>query len=294
MAWFKSMTPHRFNGAALAMSTEAAKKYAFVPCAPLEIESRGWVEPVEDKGFIYEVNGQQFMRLAIERKNLPKQVIDAQTRARCKEIEQVQGFACGRTQTRKTREDVIDALLPRAFATRSSVDIWIDPNNGWLVVGTASSTACDAALTHLIRSFDKMPIETLRTNMSPGAAMTMWLQQDEMPEGFNCDQDAELRSNGEGQATVRYVHHTLEADDMNRHIAAGKQCTRLAMTWADKISFVLTENMRIKSIAPLDVLKQTEDEPSVAGDLMLMAGEFNRLLRDLVDALGGEMESDEA
>jgi recombination associated protein RdgC len=293
MAWFKSMTPYRFNGAALVISDEAAKQYAFAPCGALEIESRGWIEPVEDMGLIYAVNGQQFMRLAIERKNLPKQVIDAQVKLRCKELEKLQGFVPGRKQTRELRENVIDELLPRAFATRSSVDIWIDPANGWLVVGTASSTAAEAALTHLIRSFDKFPVETLRTNMSPGAAMTMWLQQDETPAEFRADQDTELRSSGEGNATVRYVHHTLEADDMNRHIAAGKQCTRLALTWQDKISFVLTDTWRLKSIAPLDVLKETEDDQTLAGELMLMTGEFNRLLRDLVDALGGEMESDE-
>jgi Putative exonuclease, RdgC len=38
----------------------------------------------------------------------------------------------------------------------------------------------------------------------------------EAPAGFTLDQDTELRSCGEGNATVRYVGHALETDDMRR------------------------------------------------------------------------------
>ncbi len=37
---------------------------------------------------------------------------------------------------------------------------------------------------------------------------------------------------------------------VRRHIQSGKQCTRLAMTWADRVSFVLTESLDVKRIAP--------------------------------------------
>ena len=50
----------------------------------------------------------------------------------------------------------------------------------------------------------------------------------------------ELRAAADGNATVRYVGHTLDTEDMRRHIEAGKQCMRLAMTWNDRVSFVLT------------------------------------------------------
>ena len=123
--------------------------------------------------------------------------------------------------------------------------------------------------------------------------MTEWLQADDAPAGFTVDMDTELRATGESKATVRYVRHTLEADDVRRHIAAGKQCTRLAMTWNDKISFVLTESLAIKSVKPLDVIKETEsstknDDERFDGDLMLMTGELSKLMADVVEALGGE------
>jgi recombination associated protein RdgC len=123
--------------------------------------------------------------------------------------------------------------------------------------------------------------------------MTDWLSSDEVPGGFTVDQDTELRATGEGRAIVRYVRHTPEAADVQRHIGAGKQCTRLAMTWADKVSFVLTETLAIKKITPLDVLKETDsttknDEERFDTDMALMTGELARMLADLVEALGGE------
>ncbi|AAP85953.1 hypothetical protein PHG201 (plasmid) [Cupriavidus necator H16] len=58
-----------------------------------------------------------------------------------------------------------------------------------------------------------------------------WLAGDAAPSGFTVDQEIELQSGAESKATVRYVRHPLDAENLRRHIAAGKRCTRLAMTW---------------------------------------------------------------
>ena len=124
-----------------------------------------------------------------------------------------------------------------------------------------------------------------------------YLLADEAPGGFTVDQDTELRATGEGKATVRYVRHTLEAADVRRHIEGGKQCTRLAMTWADRVSFVLTESLTVKRVAVLDVLKENNegssqnDDERFDTDFALMTGELAKMLADLVAALGGEMNA---
>jgi len=105
-----------------------------------------------------------------------------------------------------------------------------------------------------------------------------------------------LRSSDQGGATVRYVGHALEANDMRRHIEAGKQCMRLAMTWNDRISFVLTPSLTIKRVTPLDVIKEAtdptaqNDDERFDSDVTLMTGELARMLTDLVDILGGERQ----
>jgi recombination associated protein RdgC len=92
------------------------------------------------------------------------------------------------------------------------------------------------------------------------------------------------------------VKHSLDPEDIRRHIAAGKQCTRLAMTWNSRVSFVLTEALAIKSIKPLDVIKENEtitysDDERFDNDFMLMTGELSKMLTDLVEALGGEAKA---
>lgn len=81
-----------------------------------------------------------------------------------------------------------------------------------------------------------------------------------------------MRTNGEGKANVHYLCHKLEMDDTHRHIATSKQCTRLAMTWSDRISFVLTEKLAIKGVKPLDMLK--EGDPTNRNDDERFDGEF--------------------
>ncbi|MBN9357446.1 MAG: recombination-associated protein RdgC, partial [Herbaspirillum huttiense] len=166
------------------------------------------------------------------------------------------------------------------------------------LVDAGSPSKAEEVLKLLFKAIPKFPLETLRTVMSPAAAMTDWLASDEAPNGFTVDQDTELRSTAESRATVRYVRHTLEADQLRQHIETGKQCTRLALTWADKISFTLAENLSIKKIALLDVLKENHDltgkndDERFDGDFALFAGEMSSLLTSLVDALGGELQVD--
>ncbi|MEN3296538.1 MAG: recombination associated protein RdgC, partial [Burkholderiales bacterium] len=268
---------------------------AFAACSSLDMQTEGWVSPRDNGMLVHTVNRQMLLQLGTEKKLLPSTVINQVSKARAAELEEQQGFKPGRKQMKELKEQVTDELLPRAFSIRRNTSIWIDPVNNWLVVDAASPAKADEVFKALLKSMDQLPIGTLRVQQSPVAAMTDWLVADEAPSGFTVDQDTELRATGEGKATVRYVRHTLEADDVRRHIAAGKQCTRLAMTWSDRISFVLTESLTVKRVTPLDVLKETNegfaqnDDERFDTDFALMTGELSKLMGDLVQALGGEV-----
>jgi recombination associated protein RdgC len=297
--WFKNLQIYRLPApwAITAAQLEAdLAPHAFQPCSSLELQSQGWVSPRENGELVYSLNKQIMLLLGTEKKLLPTTVINQVTKIKAAEIEEQQGFKPGRKQMKEIKEDVTDDLLPRAFSIWRQTWVWIDPVNGWLVVDAGSPTKADEVLKLLIKSIDKLPMEALHVAQSPVSAMTEWLVADAAPNGFTVDQDTELRSTSESKATVRYVRHTLEAEDVRRHIASGKQCTRLAMTWADRISFVLTESLTIKRVAPLDVIKENSDATSqndderFDSDVMLMTGELSRMLADLVAALGGEIE----
>ena len=295
--WFKNLQLHRLP-APWAVTPDQMEKWlaphAFQPGTSVEMQSHGWASPRDDGALVYSINRQMLLTFRAEKKLLPASVVTQVTKARALEIEEQQGFKVGRKQLRELKEQVADELLPRAFSIRRDTRVWIDTVNGWLVIDAASQALADDVRGLLVKSIDQLPITSVRVALSPVAAMTEWLLSGEAPGGFTVDQDAELRSSGEGGATVRYVGHALEADDMRRHIEAGKQCMRLAMTWDDRISFVLTPQLTIKRVTPLDVIKEAEDptakndDERFESDVTLMAGELGRMLTDLVDILGGD------
>lgn len=297
--WFKNLQIYRLPAPWVftpEQLEEALAPHSFTPASSNELLRQGWDRPRPNGGLVHVVNKQMLILLGTEKKLLPNTVINQVAKARAAELEEAQGFAPGKKAMKELKERVADELLPRAFSIRSNVWTWIDPVNGWLVVDAASPAKADEVIKLLLKAVDKLPLESLRVQRSPVGVMTEWLQADDAPAGFTVDMDTELRATGESKAAVRYVRHTLEPEEIRRHIAAGKQCTRLAMTWDSKISFVLTESLAIKSVKALDVISEKEsstknDEERFDGDFMLMTGELAKLMADVVEALGGEAKA---
>jgi recombination associated protein RdgC len=267
---------------------------AFANTGSGDMQSEGWASPRGNDQLIHSVNQQLLLLLQNEKKLLPSSVVNQVTKARAKELEEQQGFAPGRKAMKDLKERVTDELLPRAFAITRQTWVWIDPVNGWLVIDSSSPSKADEVIKLLLKC-DKIPMESLRTKISPQTAMTDWLAGNEAPKGFTIDQDTELRAHTEDKATVRYVRHSIDPDDVQRHIAAGKQCTKLAMTWDDKISFILSENLAIKRIKPLDILNEDKDQRTADenerfdADFLLMTSELAKMIDDIVFSLGGQL-----
>ena len=109
-----------------------------------------------------------------------------------------------------------------------------------------------------------------------------------------------LESVGEEKATVRYVRHPLGDevhDEIKSHLAAGKLPTKLALTWDDRVSFVLTDTLHIKRIAFLDIVKEqaeqdgeTTMEEQFDADFALMTGELSKFVLEMINAIGGEVK----
>ncbi|CAB3883834.1 Recombination-associated protein RdgC [Achromobacter animicus] len=294
--WFKNLKIYRLSAplADYAEKLQAGlKRHAFQSGNNLEMQSIGWIAPREGGELAHSVAGRFLLCLRAERKLLPATVINQVAKARAQETEEQQGYKPGRKQMKEIKERAMDELLPRAFSIYRDTRVWIDPVGRWLVIDAASSAKADEVISLLAKTVDPMPLENLYVAQSPAAAMTGWLAEDEAPANFTIDQDTELRSSGTSGAAVRYLKHSIDAEDARRHIQSGKQCTRLAMTWADRISFVLTESLDIRRVSPLDVLKEgadyaQNDDEKFDSDMVLMTGELAKMLAELVEALGGE------
>ena len=256
---------------------------------------------MEGEGLAHRVGRHWLLTLRAEKKLLPASVINQFTRARAQALEEEQGFKPGRKQMRELKERVTEELLPKAFSIFRDTRVWIDPEGGWVVVDTTAPARADEIIGLLKKSVDDLPLAPLKLVHSPAQAMTTWLVENEVPGPFSIDDDSELRDTGESRAAVRYVRQPVDADTVQRHLKEGKQCTRLALTWRDRVSFVLTENAAIKRLNPLDVVREGReslDEGDARqvfdAEFTLMAGELSGLLADLLDVLGGEQKEAQA
>lgn len=298
--WFRNLQIFRltpewvYDTDALAA---ALRKGLFHGCGAVDRATRGWVPPRGEAGeLVFGVERQQLIALGIEQKLLPASVVRQYAQAKLIEIEAAQGYKPGRKQAREVVEQLETELLPRAFVKRSLTYVWIDPVNRWLLVDASSSARADEVMEQLKLSLGELPVTLVKTQLAPGTAMTQWLAAGEAPGSFTIDRDCELRAMAEERAAVRYVRHNLDSDEVRRHIADGKSATRLALTWNDRVSFVLTDQLQVKRLAFLDLLKEdAERQAENADDLFaanftLMCGELAQLLGHLLDVLGGEGE----
>jgi recombination associated protein RdgC len=138
-------------------------------------------------------------------------------------------------------------------------------------------------------------VTLINTTTSPAVAMARWLTTQEPPQGFSVDRECELKSADESKAVVRYSRHPLDIDEVRQHIESGKQPTRVALTWGDRISFVLTEAFTLKKVAFLDVVFEGASgspkgkDDGFDADVAIATTELGGLIPDLLLALDGEM-----
>ena len=177
-----------------------------------------------------------------------------------------------------------------AFTKQGAMWVWIDAQARTLVLDTSAQGRADEIVTLLVEGLPGFAVALLDTQTSPQAAMAHWLMTQEPPAGFSIDRECELKAADESKAVVRYARHPLDIDEVRQHIEHGKLPTKLAMTWDDRVSFVLSEGLQIKKIALLDAVMDgnSQDDGGFDTDVAIATGELSRLIPDLIEALGGE------
>lgn len=298
MPLFKNIVVYRigpeWTAPAYELLEAELQRLAFVPCGPTQELSIGWQPPRgQDHGAMVEVvDSQWILRLAIERKAVPGGAVRAELDARCKAIEQETGRKPGRKEKNEIKQEIVQTFLPRAFSKRSAVSVWLDARSRLLVVSAGSLKGAEPVLKALVDTLAEIrhpiALAPLDTAIAPATAMADWLTTREPPEGFGIDRDLELKKAGEEKSVVRYARHSLELDEIGQHIQEGKLPTQLALTWNDKVSFVLTEQLAIRKIDIRDVEEAPKGEDGFDADVAIATGELSLLLPDLLAALGGE------
>ena len=270
----------------------ALAKQVFEACGATQEKSVGWVPPRgDDHGVMVEsVGGQWIMRLMTESKMLPASVLNRRLGEKLAEIEAKEGRKPGKKEKQDLKDECKLDLLPMAFTKQGGLWVWLDPQARLLVLDTSSQGRADEVITMLVEAAPGFAVALIDTQTSPQAAMAHWLHSQEAPAGFTVDRECELKSADEAKAVVRYSRHALDIDEIREHIDQGKLPTKLALTWDDRVSFVLTEGLQLKKVALLEVVMegQSQDDGGFDADVAIATGEFSLLIPELIAALGGE------
>jgi len=323
---FKSALVYRIASDWIAPSfaalEDALQRNRFAPCGPTEPRSAGWVEPRgRDNGALLEPVGRHLMfSLRTETRAVPAAVVKASLDERLQRVEDETGTRPRGKRRKEFKEEVVIDLLPRAFGKVSTTRLWLDPDARLLVVGVGSLARADEAVAALLQAFrdigSELPVSLVKTGLSPSTAMSRWLTERDAPAGFSIDRECELQQAVPAQAaggadaaaaaraidakaTVRYARHSLDIDEIVEHIEQGKVATKLAMTWRDRVSFLLDATMTLKRIEILDVVLEAasggdrgDGDDGFDADVAIATAELGRLIPDLIEALGGEIEAD--
>lgn len=273
------------------------EKLRFTPCTSRDFSTCGWVPPLGELSdqLYHFANGQLLLTLRKEEKILPKPVITDELKKRVAKLESEQGRRLKKTEKDSVRDDVIYSLLPRAFTKNNTISIWINIPSSLVVVDTGSASRAEYALALLRKTVDSLPVMPLMMYYPISVTLTEWVKTGSLPTGFLLGEEAELKAVLDDGGTGRFIKQDLVSDEIRTHIEAGKYVTQLSLGWLGRISFKLTENFSIRRIKFSDeLLSQNDDidqEDAIHRfdtDFVLMTGEMNGLISELIDGLGGE------
>ena len=293
--FFRNLTLFRFpTSLDFSRLEELLADHPLKPGGPLERSSRGFVPPFgrDSEVLSHRVGNAIWVTVGGEDRLLPAAVVNDQLAKKLAEMEEKEGRRPGGRMRRRIREELVHELLPRAFVRPSRTDALIDLAHGVCAVDTSSRKAGEAVVSELRHAMGSFPALPLNAEVAPRAVMTGWLAGDPLPDGLSLGEECELRDPVDHGAVVKCQRHDLRSDEIMRHLEAGKQATRLALTLDDHVSFVLGEDLVVRKFKLLDGavehLESTEREDLHAeldARFALMSAEFSRLFAVLEKAL---------
>lgn len=264
------------------------------PVGALDMSSRGFVPPFGrgDDVLAHRSGHSLWLTVGGEDKILPGSVVNDLLAKKLAEIEEKDGRKPGGRTRKRLKEDLLHELLPRAFVKPSRTDALLDLEHGFVAVDTSSRKNAEAVVSEIRHAMGSFPALPLNAEVAPRSILTGWIAGEPLPEGLALGEECELKDAMDGGAVVKCQNQDLQGDEIAKHLEAGKQVTRLALTLDDHLSFVLGEDLVIRKLkfldGAVDQLENTEQEDlraELAARFALMSGEVKRLFVVLEAAL---------
>ena len=298
--WFKNLAIYRLTEAFTLTPVELEEKLEslrFKPCSATEEFSYGWSAPLgrSSNQLIHQANGFMMLCATKEEKVLPTSVINEMTAEKIAEKEDQEARKLSKKERTELKDQIIFELLPRAFSFSKKTFAYIDPKGGWLIVDAASAKKAEELISFLRKNLGSLPLVPVSTKEKPVSTMTQWLIQNEAPADVLIEDECELRAPEEAGGIIRCKRQDLAAPEIKNHLDTGKQVIKLAISWSDRLSFIVDENLSIKRLKFLDLIQdQVADTETATAeeqfdvDFTIMSQELSTFLPRLLELFGGE------
>jgi recombination associated protein RdgC len=274
-----------------AAFTECALK----PVGPLELFSAGFVSPFggDSEAMVHQVGRCILLAVGREDRILPSGVVNDELERRLKAIEEKEGRRPGGRTRKRIKDEVITDLMPRAFTKRSCVEAYIDRDRALLVVDTTSRKVAENVVSEIRRAVGSFPALPLYSESAPVSVLTDWLSDAAaLPDSLSYGDECVLKSFGGDGDTAKLAKHDLTSEEVLKHLAAGKHCHQIGVSFDDRLSAVVDEKLTLRklkliglSVEKLEAHDAETLEQEIDARFALFTGEFGSFLDTLFKAM---------
>lgn len=302
--WFKHLHLYRLH-AAVEVSAEqlaaALAEHAAKPLGNADARRLGWTAPAGRLGggqLIHEIQGHRLISALRQERLLPGSVVKEEVDAEVANIEAEEGRKVTRKEKTALKERITEELMPRAFVRSQKIDLWWDTERQLIGVNTSSRARAEDVLDLLRETLGSLKVTPLSTQTLPIRAMTTWLDDTtSRPADLQLGDNVELKAKGD-DGVVRGRQVDLDSDEMQQLLESGRQASKLALSIEGQLSFILHDDLALKSIRFGDALIEMADELDdgddalvrMESDFILMAQCLRASVERLVEWLGGETQ----
>lgn len=292
--WFKNMQiftlEDDFSYSANEFN-EALQQERLQNCGQLEKFNLGWCNPLGDDDenfFVHAYKDCFLIALGKNERLLPASVVRDALIERIKEIKNQEARDVFSREKANLRDEITFELLPKAFTKTSRTYAYIDKKNKWLIIDSASHKKAEEFCSFLRDTLGGLRMQALPLPENTHSVMSNWLLDHQSPPPFLIEDCCELIDVKSGVGSIKCNQQDLSATEISNHIRAGKQVVSMTLTWADKIYFMLCDDLSIKRIKPLDIIEQRLKDELIenefekhAADFAIMSSEFSTMLQQI-------------
>lgn len=253
----------------------------------------------EDAPVFTASDGTKVFTVQLRERVLPGKVIRVKMKERADEYYTRQGYRPGRKAMAEIKDMVISELLPSAFVRPNDTVCLV--TRKYLILGTTSAKMVDAILALLrssmpnnMLSFQRLPqgiankVESFMTNSLLGGGGDI----------FELGNSVVLK--GADKSSARFKDMALEVDAVVDSINQDMVPVEIELTYAEKVSFSMTDQLVFKRIRLADILTEQANEDSQGeaasyfdATVAIVAGTLSAMITDLVKDIAGEDQGDE-